>query len=106
MPLPRSPAREVSQVPPNSPAIADQTRLALGVWMSLDDLIDEPGLGLANIFDRLARHWVRQKTDEIARMAGLERNADFAVVFHASNTGTVAGARIEDYKRPFVRVDR
>ena len=73
--------------------------------MSLDDLIDEPGLGLANILDRLARDWVRQKTDEIARMPGLERNADFAVVLHAADTGAVAGPRIKDDERPFVRVD-
>ena len=38
-------------------------------------------------------------------MTGLERNADFAVVLHAANTGTVTGARIEDDERPLARIN-
>ena len=38
-------------------------------------------------------------------MAGFECNADFAVGLEAANARTVAGARIDDDKRPQLRID-
>jgi hypothetical protein len=87
-------------------AVADQTRLALGVRVTLDDLLDKAGLRLAHILDRLTGHRVRQKADEIAGMAGGERDADLAVVLHAADAWAVAGSGVEDDERSLVRVDR
>ncbi len=53
-----------------------------------------------------AGHRLRQKADEIARMAGPERHPDFAVVLHAADPGSVAGTRVEDNKRALARIDR
>src|SRR5690349_24781445 len=87
-------------------AVADKARLALGIRMSPDDLLDKAGLRFAHVLDRLAGHRVRQKADEIARMTGGERHPDFAVVFHAADAGAMPGARIENDEWPLVRVDQ
>ena len=73
---------------------------------ALDDLLDKPRFCLADILDRLAGHRVGQKADEIAGMAGCERDADFAVVLHAADAGTMAGARVEDDERTLALVNR
>ncbi len=87
-------------------AVADQTRLALGVRVTLDDLLDKAGLRLAHILDRLTGHRVRQKADKIAGVASGERDADLAVVLHAADAWAVAGSGVEDDERSLVRVDR
>src|SRR5215471_17414047 len=87
-------------------AVADETRLALGVRMARDDLVDKPSLCLAHILDRLTWHRVRQKADEIAGMAGGERDADLAIMLHAANAGPMPGARVEHDEWAFGRVDR
>jgi hypothetical protein len=86
-------------------AVANQTGLALGIGVSLDNLLDKPGFGLANILDLLTGHGRRQKAHEIARMTGLKRNPDLAVMLHAADPGAVAGARIEHDERPLARRD-
>ncbi len=58
-----------------------------------------------NVLDRLARHGIRQKTDEIARVSRPHGDADLAVVFHAADARAVPGARIEDDERALVRFD-
>ena len=54
---------------------------------------------------RLARHRVGQEADEIAGMAGLERDADLAVGLEAADPGPVPGARIDDDEGPARRID-
>src|SRR5215470_19106651 len=76
-------------------AIADQTRLALGVRMPRHYLCDKTSLRFAHILNRLTGHGVRQKANEIAGMASGERDADLAVVLHAADPGAMPGARIE-----------
>lgn len=87
-------------------AVADQARLALGVRVSCRDLCDKPGFCLANVLDCLTRNRIGQKADEIAGMTCRKRDADLAVVLHAADPGTMAGARVENNKRPFVPFDR
>ena len=70
-----------------------------------DDLFKKHRFGARDIFDRLTRHRVRKEADEIAGMARLQRDADFAVGLEAANPGTVPGARIDDDKRPSRRID-
>ncbi len=60
---------------------------------------DEDRLGPADVLDGLPRHRFRQEADEIDRMAGAQRHADFAVGLHAADSGTVARARIDDNDR-------
>ena len=68
--------------------------------MQSNDLFEEYRLGARDILDRLARHGVRQKSDEITGMAGLECHADFAVSLEAADARTVTGAGVDDDKRP------
>ena len=87
-------------------AITYQARLALGVRMSSHDLFNKPSFCLANGFDCLTGHRIGQKTDEIAGMTCRKRDADLAVVLHASDPRAVAGARVENDKRSLVPFDR
>ena len=64
--------------------------------MTRRDVVDEDRLGATDILDRLARHRLRQKADEIARVTRRQRDADLAVLLHAADARTVAGARIDD----------
>src|SRR4051794_37555775 len=61
---------------------------------------------MSDIFDRLAGHWLREKTYEIAGMSGLERDTDFAVRFEPADAGAMPCARIHDHERAERRVDR
>ena len=49
---------------------------------------------------------LRQEADEIDRVAGAQRHADFAVGLHAADSGTVPGARVDDDDRRLRRIDR
>ena len=71
-----------------------------------DDLLDKAGLRFADILDRLTGHRFGQEADKIAGMAGGERDPDLAVMLHAADARAMPGARVEDDKRPLVRVDR
>ena len=86
-------------------AIADQGRLALGFGVKLGDDAQEPGFGAADILDGLARHRLGQEADEIAGMAGIHRDADLTVMFHAADARPMPGARIKDDEGAFFRVD-
>ena len=86
-------------------AVSDHAGLAARVRVRGDDLFDEDGLGAGNISDGLAGNGFREKSDEVARMAGFECNADLAVGLEAANARTVAGARIDDDKRPQLRIN-
>ena len=50
-------------------------------------------------------HRIGQESDEIARMPGLERDADFAVGLEAADAGTMSGARVDDDERPARWID-
>src|SRR6185503_3434679 len=58
-----------------------------------------------DVWDGLPRHRLRQEADEIAGMAGLQNDADFAVGLEAANAGSVPGAWIHDDKRPARWID-
>ena len=47
-----------------------------------------------------------QEADEVAGMAGRQRDADLAVLLHAADAGAVAGARVDHDERSLCRVDR
>ena len=86
-------------------AIGDDDRLALGLGVPLRDLLQEDRLGAADVFDRLPRNRLRQEADEIDRVAGAQRHADFALGLHAADPGSVAGARVDDDDRRLRRID-
>ena len=77
-------------------AIADHTRLVVGLRVQLDDLFQESGFRACNVTNRLPRHGFRQKANEVTRVPGFQRDADFAVGLEAADAGTMAGARIDD----------
>src|SRR5262249_32624570 len=58
-------------------------------------LFNENRFGTGNVFDGLARNGIRQKPDEVARMASLE----------AAYARTVSRTRIDNNERPQLRVD-
>ncbi len=86
-------------------AIADHARLAVGLGVQRDHLFEEDRLGARDVLDGLARHRFGQEADEIAGMAGLERDADLAVGLEAADARAMAGARIDDDERPAGRID-
>src|SRR5262252_1267830 len=90
---------------PSRLAIADHAGLSIGLGVQRGDLLEKNRLGAGDILDGLARHGVRQESDEIAGMPGLECNADFAVGLEAADAGTMPGARIDDDERPARRVE-
>ncbi len=55
--------------------------------------------GVNDVFNRLAGHRLGQKSDEVAGMPRLERNADFAVRLEAADAGPVSCTRIENHER-------
>jgi hypothetical protein len=73
--------------------------------MPRDHLLDEDGLGLRDALDGLARHWIRQESDEIAGVARLHGDADLAVRLEAADARPVAGTRVDHDKRPALHVD-
>nr|GEU28058.1 hypothetical protein [Tanacetum cinerariifolium] len=87
-------------------AVADQGRLAVRLRVALGHVGNKSRFRAAHVFDGLARHGIRGETDEVARVAGLEHDADFAVVLHAADAGAVAGARVEHDERTLAGVGR
>ena len=73
--------------------------------MQSDDLVDENRFGPCNVPDRLAGHWVGQEANEIAGMAGLHCNADFAVGFKAADSGSVPRAGIDHDEWTALQID-
>ena len=49
---------------------------------------------------------LRQEADEVDRVAGAQRHADFALGLHAADSRTVPGARVDDDDRRLQRIDR
>ena len=86
-------------------AISDHAGLAAGLGMRSRDFFNEYRFGTGDVLDGLPRNRIRKEADEIARMAGLHRNADFTVGLEAANTGTVPGTRVYDDERPQFRID-
>src|SRR5262245_40723032 len=68
------------------------------------DLLDENRLVTREVRDRLARNRLRQKSDEIAGMAGLECDANFAVGLEPANARTMPGTWVNDNERPQLRI--
>jgi hypothetical protein len=90
---------------PTGLAIADHAGPAIGMGMQRRDFLEEKPFGAGDVLDGLARHRVRQESNEITGMTGMERDADFAVGLEAADAGTVSGARIDDDKGPLLGVD-
>ena len=68
-------------------------------------LLDENRFCASNVVDCLTRNGFGQKSNEIARMAGLERDTDFAIGLEASNSGTVPGTWIDNDEGPQLWID-
>ena len=77
-------------------AVADHGRLAVGIGVQLDHLAQKGRLGAHHVLHGLPRHRVGREADEVARMPGGQRGADFAVGLEAADARAVAGARIDD----------
>ncbi len=84
-------------------AVANQRRLAIGLRMQFGHAGNETRFGAAYIFDGLLRFRQRQEANEIARVAGFQHHANLAVLLHAADAGTMAGARIEHNEGPLAR---
>jgi hypothetical protein len=80
-------------------AIADHGGLAWAVRVQLDDFFKERRFGAHDVFDRLARHRVGQKADEVARVSGAQGGADLAFALESADARTVPRARVEDDER-------
>ncbi len=70
------------------------------------DFLEKHGFGSRDVLNRLARHGVRQESDEVAGMAGLDCDADFAIGLEAANAGSVSGARVHDNEGAASRIYR
>src|SRR5262249_55001073 len=90
---------------PASLAVADHARLAVGVRMQRDHPFEKTRFRARNVGDGLPRHRLRQEAYEVAGVAGLEDDADFAVGLEAANARAVAGARIDHHEWPARRID-
>ena len=86
-------------------AIADNRRFAVSLGVERDYPLEKSSLGLGDVLDCLARHWLGKEADEVAGMTGLESNADLTLRLETADTRTMAGARIDDDERPLVLVD-
>ena len=84
---------------PSGLTIPNHTGFALRVGMQIDDLFKKNCLRARHILNGLARHWLRQEPDEVARVPSLERDANFAVGLEAANSRSMARARIDDNER-------
>src|SRR5262245_40470604 len=73
--------------------------------MKRDDAFKECRLGRDDILDGLTWDRIRQKANEVAGVAGLERHADLTVGFESADAGSMAGARVDDHERPLLVVD-
>jgi len=70
-----------------------------------DDLLEEPGLGLPNVHQGLARDRLRVEPDEVDRVAGAEGEADLGIELEASLPGPVAGPGVDHHDGALRRVD-
>ena len=73
--------------------------------MKRNDLFKEHRFGAGDIFDGLARHRIGHEADEIAGMARLHGNADFAVSLEAADARAMPGTRIHHHEWPAHRID-
>src|SRR6478672_5759472 len=73
--------------------------------MEGDHLFQKQGFRPCDPLDGLARHRLRQKADEVARVAGLHRDPDLAIGLEAPDTRSMTRARIDDHERPAVKVN-
>ena len=73
--------------------------LSSACGMQLGDLLQENRFCARNVLDGLPRHRLRQKSNEIAWMPGIEHDADLAVGLEAADARPVSGARIDDDER-------
>ena len=90
---------------PTGLAIGDDDRLALGVWMARATSSINSRFCAADVLDRLTRHRLGREADEVAGMAGADRDSDLAVRLHAPDARPMTGARVDDDDRRFRGID-
>ena len=73
--------------------------------MALGDDADELRFGVGDVGERLPGHRLGIEDDEVDRMAGAQRDADFRVFLEAADARAVARARIDDDERALGVVD-
>ena len=86
-------------------AVADDAGLAFGVGVQRDHFLQEGRLGVDDVLDGLARHWLGREADEVGRVAGAHGHAQFAVGLEAADAGAVAGTRIDHHEGALARID-
>src|SRR5215475_2218171 len=86
-------------------AIPNDTGFAFRVGMQAYDSFEKGCLRARHILNGLARHWLRQEPDEVARVPSLERDANFAVGLEATDARPVPRTRIDDNERTKGRID-
>ena len=73
--------------------------------MQRDDTFEERRFCVDDVLYRLSGDGLGEKADEIARMPGLERDANFALRLEAADAGSVPRSRIDDNEWPLILVD-
>ena len=73
--------------------------------MQRDHALEERGLGVRDVLDRLPWHGLGQEADEVAGVTRLQGNADLALGLEAADARPVPGARIDDDERTLPGVD-
>ena len=86
-------------------AVADDEGLVVGPGVPADDLLEEPGLGLPDVHQGLARDRLRVEPDEVDRVAGAEGEADLGIELEASDPGPLAGPGVDHHDGALRRVD-
>jgi hypothetical protein len=86
-------------------AIADHGGLADGFGMKRNDTLEERCFRVDRVLYGLSGDRLGEKADEIARMAGLERDANFALRLEAAYARSVPRSRIHDNEWPLILVD-
>src|SRR5918994_1032414 len=68
------------------------------------DFFQELGLGTQDLPDGLAGLRIGAKRDKIDWMTSPQGHSDLGLLMHAADAGAVAGARVDDHDRAFLRV--
>ena len=76
-----------------------------GLRLELDHLLEEHGMGVRDILDRLTLDRVGNEADEVDGMTRLEGLADLAHRLEAADARPLAGTRVDHDHRPLGLVD-
>src|SRR5262249_11733798 len=81
-------------------AVPDYAGFPVGARVAGDDFLEERGFGSRDIFQSLAGHRLRKKSDEVTGVTGFKGNANLTVGFEAADPWTMTGTRVDNYEWP------